>query len=185
MSPNPKSWWVDGCNRQVSWGLLCLQECWKILLPGVWELLRLNSIVIPILVWKGWLGPCHWETSRDQSSCCVFTPAAEASLVRPSRSSFSETTWHHAGHVKLFLGRKMEWITGLIVWRTETITIPPWTGGIVLFCLCLLRLDAHVGKQRDILLETQHRHVLRVHSPPISARPEGGQARWHLAVILV
>lgn len=39
------------------------QEGWKVLLPGVWELLRLNRTVILILVWEGWLGPCHWETS--------------------------------------------------------------------------------------------------------------------------
>lgn len=80
---------------------------------------------IPILVWKGWLGPCHRETSRGQPSCRVFTPVAEVSLVRPSSLSFSKPPGTGAGHGKLFLGRKVEYVTGLIVGRAETISVPP------------------------------------------------------------
>lgn len=87
--PNLDSGWMSRRTRSAP-GLLRLGEHWKILLPGVWELLRLNRIVILILVWKGWLGPCRWETSRDQTSCWIFTPRTEVPLVWLSSSSFSK-----------------------------------------------------------------------------------------------
>lgn len=147
------SWWTG--EYTMSGGLLHLGECWKILLPGVWELLKLNRIVILILVWKSWLGPCHWETSPDQTSCCIFTPVAEVPLVRLSSLSFSKPPGTVQAMWSSFSGGRWSKLQSSLFWRTETITIPPWTGSIVLLCFYLLRLDAHVGKQRDVLLETQ------------------------------
>lgn len=63
--------WMD--EQTMSGGLLHLVEGWEALLPRVWELLRLNSIVIPILMWKGWLGPCHWETRLAETRPAVVS----------------------------------------------------------------------------------------------------------------
>lgn len=93
----PESGLVFGLREQMSPNSVCAGPCpeehFSILgvleIPaiwGVWELLSLKSVVIPISVWRGWLGPRHPETSPDQTSCHVFTLSAEAPLVSLSPS---------------------------------------------------------------------------------------------------
>ena len=141
-------------------------ECWEVLLPGVWELSRVNGIRTLILVWKGWLGPCHWETSRDQSSCCVFTPVAEASLVSPGSSSFSEppgTVWamwsaFSGGRWSKLQSSLFEGLKPLLFLHEQVVLFFP--------CFCFPRPHAHMGKQRHILWETQHCHAFEYSFSP-------------------
>ena len=160
-------------------------ECWEVLLPGVWELSRLNSIMALILVWKGWLGPCHWETSRDQSSCCVFTPVAEASLVRPGSSSFSKPPGTVRAMWSAFSGGKWSKLQSSLFGGLKPLLF--LHEQVVLFfpasvCRGLMPMWAN----RDTFYERPSTAMpLSIHSPPISARPGQGEAKRHLAVIVV
>lgn len=129
--------------------------CWEVLLPRVWELSRLDSIMTLILMWKGWLGPCHWETSETRAVVVPLHPLLKRPLLDRAVHLSPQTTWHGVWAMwSAVSGGRWSKLQSSLFGGLETIAIPPWTGSIV---LPLPRPDAQ--GHTDTLYETQHRHA--------------------------